>query len=337
MTVPGSDPSPSGEFHPSHSALRAPQITLVVNPGAGRGRARRMLPRVCAELLTAMPDVHLRVYQTDSYAEARRRTVAAVRDARPNQTGVRNDTLVVMGGDGMAHLGLNACAETGVSLGIIPAGTGNDFCRGLGIPANIMSATRAIVEGNLRHIDLARATGAVHGPQPRYVGSVVSSGYDARVNRRTNAISLPLGPLAYGYVALSELATFEPVEYRLVIDGKPRNLPAMLVAVGNSGYFGGGMQICPNYDLTDGLLDVTIVHPVSRGTLLRLLPSLYSGKFVRCPAVELLRAGQVEIAGSSLFTMADGEELGGVPMRVESRPKALSVYVPTEQKDRDDR
>lgn len=318
----------SGEFVPGRVSVDSPHITLVVNPGAGRGRAGRALPRVCAELLTGVPEAHLRVYQTNSYDEARHRTLSAVEHSRPARPGHRADTLVVMGGDGMAHLGLNACAETEVALGIIPAGTGNDFCRGVGVPANILAATRAIVAGHTRRIDLTSVTGQVTGPQPRYVGSVVSSGYDARVNRRTNAITLPLGPLAYGYVALSELATFEPVRYRLVIDGEPRNVPAMLVAVGNAGYFGGGMRICPTYDLTDGLLDVTIIHPVSRATLLRLLPTLYSGRFVKDPAVELVRAHRVDIDGHGLFSMADGEELGGVPLRLECRPRAVSVLVP---------
>lgn len=318
----------SGEFLPGRVSVDSPHITLVVNPDAGRGRARRMLPRVCAELLTGIPEAHLRVYQTNSFDEARHRTLAAVETSRPTRPGHRGDTLVVMGGDGMVHLGLNACATTDVSLGIIPAGTGNDFSRGVGLPANIMSATRVIVAGHTRRIDLSSASGAVHGPEPRFVGSVVSSGYDARVNRRTNAITLPLGPLAYGYVAMSELATFEPLHYHLSIDGEQRTLPAMFVAVGNAGFFGGGMKVCPDYDLTDGLLDVTIVHPVSRATLLRLLPTMYTGGFVKDPAVEQLRARRIDVNGSGLFTMADGEELGEVPVSVECVPRAVSVHVP---------
>ncbi|MDO4716281.1 MAG: diacylglycerol kinase family lipid kinase [Propionibacteriaceae bacterium] len=318
----------SGEFVRGQIALDSPHVTLVVNPGAGRGRAGRVLPMVCAELLTALPEVHLRVYQTTSYEEARARTLASVAQARTPRPGRRADTLIVMGGDGMAHLGLNACAESDVALGIVPAGTGNDFCRALGIPQNTLAATRAIIAGHTRRIDLTAVTGNILGTQPRYVGSVVSTGYDARVNRRTNALTLPLGPLAYGYVALSELATFEPLSYRLVIDGERRTIPAMLVAVGNAGYFGGGMNICPRYDLTDGELDITIIHPVSRATLLRLLPSLYTGGFVKDPAVELLRAKRVSLEGPGLFSMADGEDLGDVPVHLECKPRALSVYVP---------
>lgn len=318
----------SGEFRPHRVSVDAPRMTLVVNPGAGRGRARRILPAVCAELLTGVPDAHLKVYQTNSYEEARYRTRAAVEDARMARPGHRVDALIVMGGDGMAHLGLNACAETDVALGIIPAGTGNDFCRGVGIPASTFAAARAIVAGHTKRIDLTAVTGEIPGPQPQFVGSVVSTGYDARVNRRTNAMGFRLGALAYGYVALSELATFDPVLYRLTVDGRTRTIPAMFVAVGNSGYYGGGMNICPGFDVTDGLLDVTIVHPVNRATLLRLLPSLYTGGFVTHPQVEQLRTARITVDGPGLFSMADGEELGGVPVHLECRQRAVSIYVP---------
>ncbi len=307
-----------------------PRITLVVNPSAGRGRARRLLPKVCAELLTKLPDAHLQVHQATSFDDARLRSIQAVENARPVAVRGRSDALVVMGGDGMAHLGVNACATSDVPLGVIPAGTGNDFCRGAGIPSGVLDATRAIVGGRIQRIDVTRAAGPlVGGAETRFVGSVISTGYDARVNRRTNELTLPLGPLAYAWVALKELATFEPLHYRLVLDGEPREVPAMFVAVGNAGYFGGGMEICPGSDVTDGLLDITIVHPVSRATLLRLLPLTYSGRFANDPAVEQFRVKQVTIDGDHMFAMADGEELGDVPVQASCLHRSLSVYVPS--------
>jgi len=319
----------SGEFVPSSRLTsEAPHITLVVNPDAGRGHAGRVLPKVSSALLTQIPEAHLTVYQTNSYSEARYRTQAAVEHSQPSSNGSRGDALVVMGGDGMAHLGLNACAESNVTLGIIPAGTGNDFCRGVGVPQNVAAATRAIINGERRTIDLNRVSGAIAADQTRFVGSVVSTGYDAKVNRRTNEITTPWGPLAYAYVALRELATFEPMRYRIDIDGHRRELEAMFVAVGNAGYFGGGMLVCPPYDVTDGELDITLVHPVPRGKLLRLLPSMFSGKFVTDDSVELIRARRIDVDGDAMFSMADGEELGGVPLTVEVAPKALTLYVP---------
>ena len=306
-----------------------PTMTVVVNPRAGRGRAGRVLPKILARLVAARPDTHLQVHQTTSFDDARLRTIQAVERTRPGQDQGATDSLVVVGGDGMAHLGVNACAGTDVTLGVIPAGTGNDFCRGIGVPVSVAGATDVVAAGDRARIDVNVASGRLaHGAERRHVGCTVSTGYDAKVNFRSNAISLPLGPLAYGYVALSELATFEPLNYRISIDGSRWQLPAMLVGVSNSAYFGGGMQIAPGADVTDGLLDVTIIHPVSRATLLRLLPSLYSGKFIKDPAVEQIRAREVVIDGDDMFAMADGETLGDVPITVRVEPQHLSVYRP---------
>ena len=121
------------------------------------------------------------------------------------------------------------------------------------MPGSIKESVEALVRGKVRVMDLSLLT---NSSGSRYVGAVVSSGYDARVNRATNDIRLRLGPLSYGYIALRELVHFSPLTYRLVIDGEPREVEAMLVAVCNTGVFGGGMQISPDADPTDGLLDV---------------------------------------------------------------------------------
>lgn len=309
--------------------MQPPTLTLVVNPTAGRGRAARVLPGVVQELLTGVPSARVQVVRATSYEEARIRCIAAVEGAREGVVDGRRDCLVVMGGDGMMHLGLNAAAGSGVPLGLVPAGTGNDFCRGVGTPSSPIAAAKVIAAGVTQEIDLTRASGTLtDGASQRYVGSVVSTGYDARVNRRTNAMTFTLGSLGYAYSALAELAQFEPLRYRITTDGVPRQQTAMLIAVANAGIFGGGMRIAPDYSLTDGLLDVTIIHPVSRMTFLRLLPSIFSGKFVGDPAVERLRASHVTIDGDDLYGMADGEALGPAPLLLESIPNALTVYVP---------
>lgn len=306
-------------------------FTLVVNPSAGRGRARKLLPKITSALVAGLPQVHLRVVQATTWHEARLRCIAAVEQARPPQPGQPRDSLLVMGGDGMMHLGLNAAAGTGVPLGLIPAGSGNDFCRGVGVPVAPMAAVRTIIDSHIRRIDLMSATGnLVDGAEQRWVGSIVSTGFDGRVNYRTNRASFSLGGLVYGWAALAELHRFEPLPYRLIIDGVPREQTAMLIAVGNAGWFGGGMQGCPNADVTDGLLDLTVVNPVSRATLLRLLPSMYTGKFIKDPAVELLRAREVVVDGDGLYAMADGEELGDVPVTLRAVSDMLSVYSPVE-------
>ena len=105
--------------------------------------------------------------------------------------------------------------------------------------------------------------------------------------------------------------------------------------VGNTAYYGGGLQICPRADPADGLLDVTIVHPVNRATLLRLFPLMYSGRFARNRCVEQLRARSVRVEGPGLVGFGDGEMLGAAPLEVAAAPGALRVLVPTRTRGAD--
>jgi diacylglycerol kinase (ATP) len=304
-------------------------FSLVVNPRAGRGKAKALLPTVTAALLKALPGVSLKVYQTSSFAEAGAYCAAAVEAARPGAAGRHPDSLLVMGGDGMMHLGLNACGGTDVPLGLVPAGSGDDFCRGVGVHAQTLGAVGVITKGNTGHIDLMEMTGNLaDGTRRRFAGSIFSSGFDARVNARVNKMRWTIGSLSYTYAALAELSAFEPLAYRLLIDSQPLVQTAMFVCVGNAGYFGGGMRGCPFADVRDGMLDVTIINPVSRMTLLRLLPAMFSGAFVNDPAVRCLRAKEVVVDGDELYAYADGEDVGAVPIRLRAAPRALRVYLP---------
>ena len=289
-------------------------IALVVNPTAGKGRAQRLLPEVAGLFRDAGHSVE--VLLSRSVDEAREMAVAAV----DREVG----TLVVMGGDGMVHLGIKVVAERPdvANLGLIPAGTGNDLCRGLGMDVeDPVAAARAIAHGRPRPIDVLKVG-------DDYVGGVIATGFDALVNARANAMPRPKGALRYAIAALVELGSFHPLPYRLEIDGEVREFDGMLVAVGNSSFYGGGMQVCPQADPGDGLLDVTIVHTASRARLLRLLPEMFTGRFVRDPAVEQLRARRVRVERPDLVGYGDGEELAAGPLDIEVRPGLLCVFAP---------
>ena len=294
------------------------QIRLVVNPAAGKGRALEMLPQVAGTLRDG--GSNLEILLSRDFAEARSMAHGAIED------GV--DVLAVMGGDGMMHLGVNTTAAAHLSrgsrtiLGLIPAGTGNDLCRGIGLPAkDAVAAAEVIAAGHARSIDLARVA-------ETYVAAVLATGFDALVNRRANQMPWPRGSTRYALAVMAELRVFSPLHYRLTVDGQVRELPAMLVAIGNTSSYGGGMLICPQADPYDGLHDVTIIHPVSRLKLLRLFPEMYSGKFVRDSCVEQLRVREATVEGPGLVGFGDGEMLGATPLQVCSVPRALPVFIP---------
>lgn len=289
-------------------------IALVVNPSAGKGRAQRLLPEVAGLFRDSGHPLEILLSRT--VEEAREMST----DAVEREVG----TLVVMGGDGMMHLGINVVANRpGISnLGMIPAGTGNDLCRGLGMRVkDSVAAARAIAVGHPRPIDVLKVGDG-------YVGGVVATGFDAGVNARANAMARPKGPLRYAIAALVEIGSFQPLPYRLTIDGEVREFDGMAVAVGNSPYYGGGMKVCPEADPADGLLDLTIIHTASRAKLLRLLPEMFPGTFIRDQCVELVRARTVRVERPDLAGYGDGEPLIPGPLDIEVRPGLLCVFAP---------
>ncbi|MFI5486418.1 diacylglycerol kinase [Micromonospora echinaurantiaca] len=292
-------------------------VAVLANPTAGRGRHRGLLPGLLDRLAaTGRP---VRLLEAHSAEQAEAACHAAVAD------GVA--ALVAVGGDGTVHRALQAVAGTVVPFGPVPAGTGNDFAVDTGFPADPLAAVEVIVDalraGRTRPVDLARLTGA-DGTR-RWYGAVLAAGFDAIVNERANRMRWPRGPRRYDLAILVELARLRPRRYKLRLDGEPQEVDAVLVAVGNAPSYGGGMRICPDADLTDGLLDVVVGGRFDRLTLMRVKPSIYQGTHVRHPLVRSYRVREVELAAEGITTYADGERVLDLPVTVTAVPAALRL------------
>jgi diacylglycerol kinase (ATP) len=201
----------------------------------------------------------------------------------------------------------------------VPIGTGNDAARALGVPTSdpIAAATR-IATGERRAVDLGRSG-------DRWFLTIMAAGFDALVNERANGLRWPSGDLRYTAATMLVLPRFSPLRYTLSLDGEDQELEAMLVAVGNTEFYGGGLQMCAGAVPDDGLLDVTIVTPVSRLELIRMFGKIRTGEHVGHPAFRQLRARSVTIAAAGVTAYADGERLGALPLTVECAPGALQV------------
>lgn len=290
---------------------------MAVNPAAAFGRNRDVGGAVVDRL--AREGHEPVVLREENLELLRRETEEAV--AR----GV--DGLVVVGGDGMVSLGVNVLADSGVPLGLVAAGTGNDFARALGVPFDDPArGLDALIDALARPPSAVDVAMVRHGELTTRYGVVLSAGFDAVVNERANRMVRPSGPSRYLFALARELATFRPRDYVLEIDGVRRSQRAMLVSVANTSSLGGGLRIVPDADLTDGLLDVFIVHPIGRIGLLRVLPKVYRGAHVDHPAVEFVRARRVRIEADDVVAYADGERIGALPVEVEVAPGALRVF-----------
>lgn len=298
--------------------IHAPRRLLVaVNPAASFGRNRAVGPAVVERLVDAGYEVSM--LREANFELLRRETESAFAQG--------TDGLVVVGGDGMVSLGVNLVAQTGVPLGIVAAGTGNDLARGLGLPYDDPAAGRDALLAALRHPTRAIDAGLIrHGDLRTWYASVVSTGFDAVVNERANRMTRPRGPSRYTLALVRELATFRPRTYAIAIDGVRREQRAMLVSVANNSSLGGGMRIAPAADLSDGLLDVFIVHPLSRAGLLAVFPKVFRGEHTDHPAVEFVQGRRVTIDASDIVAYADGERIGPLPIDIEIVPSALQVF-----------
>jgi len=292
-------------------------IAVLANPRAGRGRHRGLLPRV-TELLGGSGRT-VRLLNAGSAEEAEKACRRAVAE------GI--GALVAVGGDGTVHRAVQAVAGTGIGFGVVPAGTGNDFAAGTGVPADPMAAAdaiaRAVREGRSTPLDLGRVTTAQG--DVRWFAAVLAAGFDAIVNERANRMRWPRGPRRYDLAIVLELARLRPRRYGLELDGTDRGFTGVLVAIGNCRSYGGGMLICPDADPGDGLLDVVVAAPLGRADLVRLQPRLRRGTHVRDPRVGSYRAREVRIEAPDIIGYADGERIGALPLMISCEPGAIRL------------
>ncbi len=300
------------------------RLIVAVNPVAGSGLAPRLADETIARLRSAGHEV-TRAEAPDGDALERHLRSRVARE--------RPDAVIAVGGDGMVHLVVNAIARSGAALGILPAGTGNDIARCLGLPVDDTGAAVERIAAALEGAEArTRPVDAVRTSTGRWFAGMLSAGFDAAVNERANRMRWPRGRSRYVLAVLLEVARLTPHRYRITIDRDARQVDAVLVTVGNTTSIGGGMRLTPDAAVDDGLLDVLVATPLPRRQLIRLLPKVFTGEHVHDEHVSIERGRVVTIDVADRrapvpVVYADGERMGGLPVTLEIVPAALRVLV----------
>jgi diacylglycerol kinase (ATP) len=290
-------------------------LVVVANPTAGRGKAGRLIGKVDKLLVECGLEHEIRVSTSSEHL------MQLAQEA--GQAGAQ--VVATLGGDGTISIVANALLGTGAALATLPAGTADDFAKSIGM-GSVEKAVRQLVDPRIEPVDVVRiTTGAVQ----RHFVNVAGAGFDSQVNETANDMRIDLGATGT-YVAsvLKTLPRFQPAAFRVELDDEVLELGAMLVVVGNSVSYGGGMRVTPQASIVDGTLDVCIVEAMSIPAFLRAFPKVFRGTHVTHPKVRMARSTRVRLeADRRVQVYADGERVGPLPAVFEVLPGALPVVV----------
>jgi diacylglycerol kinase (ATP) len=290
---------------------------FVVNPTAGHGRAGKIWKKI-ESLVASLGEYGVKFTERPRHGEELARQ--AVADGY--------DRVVSMGGDGTLNEVGNGLVGTGAALAVVPVGTGNDWVRTVGIPRDPEAAIRIAFGGRVVKSDVGLAVGH------RHFFNIAGIGFDAEVSRRVNDYGPVLkavgGTLPSLLGIVGTLFRFPGNRVTVALDEKAMQIDRMLLmAVGITKYYGGGMKILPDAIMDDGLFEIAWGHSMGKMELMSLVGKIYKGGHVGHPKVSFTRASRVVASsdGPVAFHL-DGDVAGNLPVTFETLPGALDVVVP---------
>ena len=243
--------------------------------------------------------------------------------------------LVLVGGDGTYHEVVNsmvldsaAVPASEVTLAMFPSGTGNDWVRSSGVPKGVDACVSLMSDNSSMLQDIGRFTftNDLGERQQAHFLNVAGCGFDAFVESNYLRGNKGLGKLSYFSGLLRGLKNWQYIQVRVEADDFVYEGKAFSVILGIGKFFGGGMKVAPKAIIDDGLFDITIIGDVSKLQVVRVLPQLYTGRFIKHPQVTSIRARKVKITSTDVVHLqADGEFMGAAPFEFEILPKKLRI------------
>lgn len=242
--------------------------------------------------------------------------------AKITEEGIDNhDIIIGIGGDGTLNEIIRGLRLSGKPLGVIPAGSGNDFAKCLNLPGKLDDIVGVIQDGPVITADAGRFDDI-------YFINGVGIGFDAAVNQATKKITRLRGFSAYFWAMIKTLSAYKPIRLRITVGVRTVEKETFLVAIGNGSACGGGFRLNPFAKIDDKLLDINILDPISIPVLLWHLPKVFLGTIGKTRYANMSRAAVIEIESRTPFPVhIDGEfyMIGEGKHTVEILPAALKV------------
>ena len=304
---------------------QAPEKTIfLVNPASANGSTGRRWPELARRAAAAGLE------GATLFSERQGHLAELAREAALDGA----ELLVVVGGDGSVNEVANGLAGLGrqPEVAIVPRGTGWDFSRTFGIPRKVDDAVHVALEGDVRTIDVGRASyRAWDGSDATaWFANVASAGMSGAIAKRANETTKALGGKAsYLWATFAVFSGWEATEIEVAVDGERRAGPMFDVVIANGRFFGGGLEICPEAEPDDGLFDVLTIGDVTKRDLVLTMPKMYRGTHLPHPKAELLRGPSVTVTSETPLPIElDGEQPGTTPATFEVAAGALRLRVP---------
>lgn len=294
-------------------------LLLIFNPNAANGRAAKLLPRIQAGL--------------EQFSEVVTLPTANAGHARELVSGsnlATFDGLIAAGGDGTLFEVLNGLYQheraERVPLGLVPVGTGNAFARELGpMPGDWKKGIDIIAKGKLRPLDVGRVE---TNTEVFHFLNIIGLGFPVDAMRTAKKLKM-FGNSAYTMGVIREIFRLKSYRLNIEIDGKYIEEKNIFVEISNTRYTGTSFLIAPHARVDDGLLDVTLLRELPRMRLLRLFPTIYSGRHVDFAEVSTCTASTIKIISPENCLLApDGELYGETPVTVTCLRKDLEFFCP---------
>ncbi|GEN45070.1 diacylglycerol/lipid kinase family protein [Alkalibacillus haloalkaliphilus] len=292
---------------------------FIVNTNSGSGRGFKRWVQIESILLER------KIVYDVSFTKKPNHATQLVHDLAHDSPNV--SAIIIVGGDGTVHEAINGLQNSNVPLGIIPAGSGNDFCRGMGIPLNCVEALERILKNEKKLIDVGHINNKVFA-------TIAGIGFDGKIAAETSRSKLKklcnvikIGSIPYILAMLKVMLSYKPTDVNLRIDSKASSHENVwLIAIANTPFYAGGMKICPEARNNDDLFEVCIVKGISRWKLLRIFPSVFKGQHINHPAVRTYQGKNLIISSNNpMIAHGDGEIVGETPFNIKILPS--SIYV----------